>query len=369
VPTYCLQRKCAIKEESDYMAYYSISPRDGKYCCQVRWYPEEGAKRKSKNKTFNTKAAAKTWGKAKVAEIEAQIATGHEFLNFDNSINTLGQLIRKYLEDEHVVMGRSKRFSLEAISDCDIATTEPQKLKSKHIVDYCKDRRAAGASPATVACDVSHLRAVLKSARALYDINVNERAIVDAMSTLHTLGLVGKGNIRTRRPNDIEVERIIERLAEMEQQDNTVIPYVDIFNFSLLSCMRIGEVCTIMWEDLNEEESWIWVRDRKDPRKKIGNHMKVPLLGGALEIVMRQPRKNSPHIFPFKSRSVTAGYRRARKSLNISDLRYHDLRREGASRLFEQGFSLDQVAQVTGHKDLNTLWRIYTDLRPDRLKS
>ena len=52
--------------------------------------------------------------------------------------------------------------------------------------------------------------------------------------------------------------------------------------------MRVSEVCGIRWEDLNEELRTVIVRDRKDPRKKEGNHMVVPLLGEAFDIVMRQ---------------------------------------------------------------------------------
>ncbi|MEO8187552.1 MAG: tyrosine-type recombinase/integrase [Burkholderiaceae bacterium] len=41
----------------------------------------------------------------------------------------------------------------------------------------------------------------------------------------------------------------------------------------------------------------------------------------------------------------------------------HDLRHEAASRLFEAGLSIEQVALVTGHKDWRMLKR-YTNLRP-----
>ena len=94
--------------------------------------------------------------------------------------------------------------------------------------------------------------------------------------------------------------------------------------------------------------------------------MVVPLLGGAWDILMRQPHKDE-RIFPFDSRSVTAGFQRVRNELGIEDLRYHDLRREGASRLFEKGFAVHEVAQVTGHRNLNTLWKIYTQLYPESL--
>ncbi|MDW3191267.1 MAG: tyrosine-type recombinase/integrase [Cytophagales bacterium] len=339
--------------------------RKGKFLCQVRWTSNDSDKRRSKNKTFKNKSAAKAWGKLKVKELEVKISKGEETLSLDNSIKTLGDLIEAYLDDSYVQAGRSKRMSLKAVTKCDIANKDVQKLHPKHFVDYAKERKAAGASPATVAADISHIRAVLKTARALFDVNANENPIVQALPTLHTLKLIGKSNIRTRRPTEEEVDKLLIALKEKEKNRSTVIPYSDLFEFSILSCMRVGEICEILWEDLNEDEEWVWVRDRKDPRKKDGNHMKVPLLGGAFEIVMSQPR-DKPRIFPFNSRSVTTGYRNTRNKLRIEDLRYHDLRREGASRLFEQGYPIEKVAQVTGHKDLNTLWQIYTNLYPDK---
>ena len=62
--------------------------------------------------------------------------------------------------------------------------------------------------------------------------------------------------------------------------------------------------------------------------------MIVPLLGGAFDIAQRQP-KIDERIFPYNPKSVSSGFQRVRNELGIEDLRYHDLRREGASRLFE----------------------------------
>lgn len=38
--------------------------------------------------------------------------------------------------------------------------------------------------------------------------------------------------------------------------------------FSILSCMRIGEVCKILWTDVDYASRSVLVIDRKDPRKK-----------------------------------------------------------------------------------------------------
>ncbi len=92
-----------------------------------------------------------------------------------------------------------------------------------------------------------------------------------------------------------------------------------------------------MWyskEDLNEELRTVIVRDRKDPRKKEGNHMVVPLLGEAFDIVMRQERKGEL-IFPYNPRSVGRGFVEVCQKVGIDNLR-----REGASRLFEKGFTI-----------------------------
>ena len=107
--------------------------------------------------------------------------------------------------------------------------------------------------------------------------------------------------------------------------------------------MRIGEVCKVLWSDVDEKNRSVLVRDRKDPRKKTGNHMSVPLLGDAWTILQRQLRTDE-RVFPYNPKSVSTGFQRVRNVLGIEDLRYHDLRREGASRLFEAGFSIEEVA-------------------------
>ena len=90
------------------------------------------------------------------------------------------------------------------------------------------------------------------------------------------------------------------------------------------------------------------------------------MLGEALPIIRSQPRV-SDFIFPVNPRSVTAGFQRACKKLGIVDLRYHDLRREAATRLIELGYTVEEVATVTGHKDLNILWQVYTQITPAHL--
>jgi integrase len=49
------------------------------------------------------------------------------------------------------------------------------------------------------------------------------------------------------------------------------------------------------------------------------------------------------------------GWRALTKRAGVEGLRWHDLRREATSRLFEQGMSVTEVQSITGHKTLQML--------------
>ncbi|MEI6896027.1 MAG: site-specific integrase [Psychromonas sp.] len=313
------------------------------------------------SKTFKKKLLATTFGKNRVADLEE---------NGINSVTScsIGTLIDKYMNDKDLydTDGRTKRMCIRLLRDCDISKIQTNELKISDLIKHCRNRKSAGTSPATISHDMSYLKAVLKKAGPVFDIEANHQLFDEAFVILKEMSLIGKSQKRTRRPTTAELIKLKNALKEREKDSNCTIPFCDLLDFSILTCMRIGEVCAIRWDDLNIDHKTIVVRDRKDPRKKAGNHMIVPLLGESFEILMRQP-KTDGKVFPYNSRSITAGFQRTRNKLGINDLRYHDLRREGASRLFEAGFSIEEVAQVTGHRNLNTLWTVYTQLFPHKL--
>ena len=331
------------------------------YRCTVR-VKKNGAIIHRESKTFSKKEFAKTWGKIKKEAIELNGITKQD------KIVTLAELLDMYINDTDLWngTGRTKRYVIQMLRDCPIASVLSNELKSSDLIEHCKMRRAAGAGPATIYHDVAYLRSVMKIALSVFNVTANWKIFEDAVLVLTDMKLIGKSQKRTRRPTENELEKLTGALIERQNKRMSHIPFVDILNFSILTCMRIGEVCKIKWEDLNIEHKTVLVRDRKDPRKKEGNHMIVPLLGGAFDLVQKQT-KSDDRIFPYNPKSVTAGFQRVRSELKIEDLRYHDLRREGASRLFEKGYSIEEVAQVTGHRNLNILWQVYTQLFPHKL--
>jgi integrase len=137
----------------------------------------------------------------------------------------------------------------------------------------------------------------------------------------------------------------------------------DIVAFAAVTAMRLGEITRIRWSDLNRQDKTVIIRDRKHPREKIGNDVTIPLLGESYDIASRQPQSDDDdRIFPFNGESVSTAFTRACKKLAILDLTFHDLRHEGVSRLFEQGYGIEQVALVSGHRDWKMLAR-YTQIK------
>jgi integrase len=348
------------------MASFNIEKRpkkngDVRYRCVVI-IKSKGCVVYRDSRTFAKVNLAKTWGTKRKCDLDVSGVPK------TIKMKALQALIIMYLNDPYLggKLGRTKRYVLNMLADCEIAAHNADEIKQSDIIEHCKNRNAAGASPQTIYHDISYLKSVLKAAKPVFNIDISEDIVNETIPMLVDMKLIGRSNRRTRRPTHEELIAIENQLIETEKSPICNIPYVDILNFSILSCMRIGEVCNLRWEDLDENNRAILVRERKDPRKKEDNHMMVALLGQAFPIVKRQ-KKIDERIFPYNSKSVSSGFQRAREKLNIKNLRYHDLRREGASRLFEDSYSIEQVAQVTGHRNFNTLWQVYTELYPENL--
>ncbi|MEP3329363.1 tyrosine-type recombinase/integrase [Sedimentitalea sp.] len=145
--------------------------------------------------------------------------------------------------------------------------------------------------------------------------------------------------------------------------------------FAVCTAMRLSEICRIRWDDLDVEGRMVTIRDRKHPRSKIGNDQRVPLLSGPVTIDGQQvdplrlildQRRDNDCIFPFSPATVSTTFTRGVASCRTKDLRFHDLRHDGISRLFEAGYDIPRVSLVSWHQDWSMLRR-YTQIDPASL--
>jgi integrase len=138
-----------------------------------------------------------------------------------------------------------------------------------------------------------------------------------------------------------------------------------IIDFAIASARRESEICRLEWRDNDGTNRTGLVRDAKHPTSRDGNHRRFKYTSEAWAIVESQPR-TSAYIFPYDPKSVGAAFTSACHVLGIEDLRFHDLRHEATSQLFERGYQIHEVAQFTLHESWNELKR-YTNLKPERV--
>lgn len=345
------------------MAFYTIEKRTtskGDIRYRVTVGVKEGGKYTHReNKTFPRRTLAVTWGAQRVAEIE------RDGIEKKSPEITLRGLITRYLADDDMTKGEEKKSVLRKVGESFLGDINLSELTMARFIEYARMRRAA-ISASTLAGEISYIKTVLDISLPFYGIPSLTQELAAAKIYLSRLNITGPSNKRTRRPTRDEFVILHNELIRAYNRSRDGIRYHDVFEFAVYSCMRRGEITRIEWGDLDYETKSVVVRDRKDPRKKKGNHMIVPLLGRAWELVMAQP-KTCERIFPYNRMTITVRFIKARKDLNIPDIRFHDMRREAASRLFEHGFSIEEVAQVTGHKNLKTLWTVYREIYPESL--
>ena len=139
----------------------------------------------------------------------------------------------------------------------------------------------------------------------------------------------------------------------------------DIMWFAIHSARRQAEITDLLFSDNDEDSQTGAVRDLKHPiERDLTRRFKYT--PEAWEVIDCQVHDND-RIFLFEARSVGSAFRQACKLLDIRDLRFHDLRHEATSRLFEAGYSIVEVQQFTLHDSWGTLSR-YTHLRPEQVE-
>lgn len=304
------------------------------------------------NKTHASKREAAGWLARREAEIEAQ---GHEKPEHGP---TLAAVIEKYCTDNAKPFGKTKQHVLDTAKAMPIGSLQCGKISSVEIVEFAKQIKARGdgVQPQTVQSYLSHLSGVFTIARPAWGYPLDAKAMEDAQLVARKLGLASDSRERTRRPTLEELERILDRFAAMHARRPYTAPMVEVVLFALFSTRRQDEIARMTWADLEADHSRTLVRDMKHPGDKIGNDTWCELPPEALAVAMRQPRQG-PLVFPYTASAVSAAFTRCAAFLGIDDLHFHDLRHEGTSRLFEMGWTIPQVASVTGHRSWQSLKR------------
>lgn len=310
-------------------------------------------------KTFTTRKAASDWAKVIEREIDELKSVGY----MQPRGLTFADVVDRYIRELYPIKpwGRSKTADLARLKK-ELGTALVENLTHEMLMAKFREMNDDGAGGVTISARAGYLQLVLETAKDVFRLNVPVEAARSARSALTKMGLIKKSKHRDRRCTDAELERVI---AHVERKA-TAIPFRDIIWFSVATSMRISEVCRLRWDDLNEADKTIRIRDRKHPSEKMGNHQIVPLLENlaghnAYALALKQPRKGK-RIFPANPRTISDYFTEAVAQLEIEDLHLHDIRHEAISRLFEADYRIEEVSVFSGHRDWAMLKR-YLHLR------
>lgn len=319
-----------------------------------------GSKALTESQTFDRKQAATAWLKKR----ETELATPEGLATATGPNPTLSEIIDRYLLEIATInpVGRTKGHTLRAIGRSKLGAMKASDIKSAQIVEYAQGRVTNdGVQWSTASTEVMSMSAVFSVAQAAWGFRLDYEEVRKAKAVMRKLGMWARSKERMRRPTMVELDSLFTHLEDMARRRDWALPLMKIVAFAMFSARRQEEIMGLLWEDVDEAERTVIVRDMKNPTMKWGNHVACKLPDEAWAILQSMPRMDA-RIFPYGLTAVSASFTRACRWVNIENLHFHDLRHEGVSRLFEMGWDIPRVAAVSGHRNWNMLRR-YTHLQ------
>lgn len=289
-------------------------------------------------KRFKTKSEAQEWARKQ----ESQLDEGRKIqrdnrLTFAEAMDCYVDeyLIHKktYKVDKYGLAKLRKRIGYLIIGD----------ITSRMLREY-RIERSKEFKPATVNKELAYINRVMTYAQSELDVVFDGGIPKVAKLTLN--------NGRDRRVSQAELNRI---LKQSESTMQTVI------QLAVETGMRRGELVKIKRKDIDYRSRTVHLYDTKNGENRI-----VPLSSAAIAALKSLPARIDGKVFDIHPDTVSKRFLRACRSAGIEDLRFHDLRHEAVSRLFEKGLNPMEVAAISGHKTLQMLKR-YTHLRAEDL--
>jgi integrase len=309
------------------------------------------------SETFDRKPAANAW----IVKREAELKRPGGLEQKENP--PLSAVIDRYVaESRNPVIG-TKAQVLKSIKNSDLGDAKCSEITSNKLVSFARDLNN-NVEPQTCGNYFSHLSNIFTVARPAWGYPLSRQEFDDAVTVIKKLGLIRKGNERNRRPTLGELDRLMAHFGRIRENRPSSIPMQEIVAFALFSTRRQEEITLLRWDDLDGDR--ILVRDMKHPGDKKGNNVYCELPPEATAIIESMPRDDE-RIFPYSTDAISTAFTRACRILGIEDLRFHDLRHEGISRLFEMGRTIPQAAAISGHRSWTSLKR-YTHIRQSRDK-
>lgn len=160
-----------------------------------------------------------------------------------------------------------------------------------------------------------------------------------------------------------EIERLLAVMTNGDLRDLCVC--------AVLTGMRLSELTSLEWTDIDFGRGLLYVRNKETFSTKTGKNRTVPINRTVVEVLAsRRESAGSELVFHYEGRRMTKdyvskGFKRYVRRAGLNErLHFHSLRHTFASWLVQDGASLYEVQKLLGHSDAS-MTQVYSHLQPE----
>jgi len=309
-----------------------------------------------KSKVFKKKSDAERWAR----DIETKVDDGNFVDRTAAENTTLSDALNRYLREitpqkkPHAL--NTEKSQVKSIKRHSIAKLPLAKIRAADVAKF-RDARAQEVGPNSVRLSLALISHLFTIAIKEWEMDYLDNPV------MKTRKPSVKNTARNRRLIDDEEKRLLEASREYGGFIGPVV------RLALETAMRRGEIASIRWCDVDLNNRVVHLHETKN-----GEDRDVPLSPIAAGIFksLSKVRRIDGLVFGIRADAITKAFCRVcARTKNysgeiepIEGLRFHDLRHEATSRLFERGLRTEVVKAITGHKTYQMLDR-YTHLKAE----
>lgn len=303
-------------------------------------------------KSFKKLADAKSW--ARTTEMEMRNGTFN--LTTESKKRTLSKAIERYKKyvlpqvqkskRDHIISWWQKFLGHLALKD--ITPSLVADFRDKLIHNEIDGEKRAVATVVKYLATLSHILSIC----------INEWQWLET----NPVSKISKPTLPRGRNRFLDDEERLKLLHHCKLSKNPYLYTIVILGIS--TGMRRSEILNLTWSDIDFERSRIILRETKNGEIRI-----LPLVGHAQELLKElhlSQKKDSFLLFPGNDpkRPVDfrSAWRVAVKNANLSNFNFHDLRHSFASYCVMNGSSLNEIADLLGHKSFHSVTKRYCHL-------
>ena len=329
-----------------------IKKQRGKYICEIKKKGFPGI-----YKSFHTLGDARKFAR----DVESQMERG-VFEDYSGARGTtLREILIRYRDEKTVLKKgiREETNTINILIKHKIALNSLMTLRSHHIHKLMNEL-SNGRKPSTVNKYVNLICHSWRVAKREWGINLPAENPCD-MVTFYKFDDTRDRVLTAKEYHQLLQVSQVQDSAINNNGNNTADKdryrhMTDVIKFAYQTGARQGEILKLKREHINFDDKTCTFYDTKNKADRT-----IPLADETLSILKKH--RFGSYVFDCEASRLRKWFRRATRTAEITNFRFHDLRACFCTNALLNGWSIAEVSAISGHKDWSQLKR-YTRIKP-----